>query len=32
MAHRMHGRALDAHKLEVLADDMLDAARTDMEI
>jgi hypothetical protein len=29
----MHGRALDAHKLEVLVgDDMLDAARTDMEI
>jgi hypothetical protein len=30
MAHRMHGRALDAHKLKVVADDMLDAARTDL--
>ena len=30
MAHRMHGRALNAPKLKVRADDMLDAARTDL--
>jgi hypothetical protein len=30
--HIVHGHAINAHKLKVRADDMLDAARTDLSI